>query len=408
MNGYQGMKCIRCGKSLGENSLYEGCPSCGNEGYNVNYTATYDYSRIERWPPVGKNMWRYRELFPIADNVMPVTLEEGNTPLIHLQKIGPKLGLENLYLKDESRNPTWSYKDRLCSLIVTRAVQDGAKVITVASTGNHGASIAAYAAKAGIPCVVFTVPQVPQVMKTLMQSYGAYVLATPTGRGRWKIMEYCVKNLGWMPASGYVAPPIGSNSYGIEGYKTIAYELIEQLQVVPDYVVMPACYSDGLYGVWKGMKDLKEMGVVDSRPHMIASEAFGSLKETLQKRADKPIVVPSEATVSFSIATGVGTYQGLTALKESDGLAETSNDLETIEMQKELATIEGLYAESSSVTTLVAVSKLRKRGILKGDDKVVIVMTSSGLKEQGSTIPVILPEVNDLRKTLKNTFGFQM
>ena len=417
MNSFATLKCINCGKPGPIDNMFDGCPSCKANGYPSNYTTTFNYSTLKKkisnnWPLNGKGLWKYKQLMPVSEKTKPVSMAEGDTPLLHLERFGECLDLEKLYIKDETRNPTWSYKDRLCSVAVTRGIEVGAKVITIASTGNHGASAAAYAAKASIPCVIFTTPQVPQTMKTLMQVYGAYVVATPTPADRWKIMKQCVKKLNWYPVSGYVEPPIGSNPFGVDGYKTISYEIIEQLGNVPDFVAVPAAYSDGLYGIWKGMKELKLLGVTARLPKMIASEVFGSLTNTLALQRSIPLPAEAvESTVSFSIASRLGTYQGLIALKESAGLANTSSDLETMNMQKLLASTEGIYAEASSVTSLVVIAKLRKKGLINAQDTVVAVLTSSGLKDPLSTarllenVPVVEPELDVLFNKL-NAMGY--
>lgn len=418
MSNFIGVECIRCKRPLGNNLIFDGCPHCQAEGYNVNFKTKYDYAELAAKMEAnklhfeGKGVWKYKQLLPVKDETSPVTLDEGETPLRHLKKLGEKLGLSNLYVKDESRNPTWSYKDRLCSVAVTKAVEDGAEVITVSSTGNHGAAAAAYAAAAGIPCVVFTIPDVPETMKVLMQSYGAYVLATPTPKDRWKLMRECVKEFSWVPVSGYVSPPIGSNPYGIDGYKTISFEIFEELGRMPDFVAVPTAYSDGLYGVWHGMVELRELGLTNKVPKMIAAEVFGSLKETLAQQSSKPITVDSQWSVSFSIAGPIGTYQGLSALKESMGFAETSSDEETMRMQYMLASTEGIYAEAASVTPLVAISKLRKTGKIREDDTVVALITSSGLKDPGETakrmpkVPLIEPNLHSMTQALKEKYGF--
>lgn len=415
MSYYTGMKCVRCEGPMNKNNIFDGCPHCRSEGINVNFTTTYNFKDNKvNWPIEGEGFWKYKSFFAIDENTEPITLQEGNTPLIHLKKLGKILGLNHLYIKDETRNPTWSYKDRLCSVAVTRAVQDGAKVITISSTGNHGASAAAYAAAAGIPCVVFTLPNVPETMKTLMQSYGAYVIAVPEPNDRLKIMKDCVEKFGWVPISGYVSPPIGSNPYGIDGYKTIAFEIYDQMGDVPDYVGVPTAYGDGLYGIWKGFKDLHEIGVSKKLPRMYASEIFGSLKDSLSQDADQPITVPGGWSKSFSIATGIGTYQSLHTLRDSNGLAEVSIDEDTMEMQQLLSSIEGIYGEAASLTPLVAIRKLKEQGKINTDDKIVSLLTSTGLKDTVSTaeklpvVKVIEPELAELRKTLKDSYNYSI
>ena len=161
---------------------------------------------------------------------------------MHLERLGSRLGLPRLFAKDESRNPTWSYKDRLCAVAVTHAVATGARVITISSTGNHGASTAAYAARAGLPCVIFTLASVPETMKTLMQAYGAAVVACPTSESRWTLMREGIERLGWYPTSGFVMPadrlePLSAS----RATRRIAYEIAEDLGwTAPDVVVVPS------------------------------------------------------------------------------------------------------------------------------------------------------------------------
>src|SRR5699024_10893582 len=387
---YNDIKCINCGRITDERNIFNKCPECTKKGYAVNYSVEYDYNKLERdinWPISGKGIWKYKSFFAIKGEIEPVTLMEGDTPLIHVKKLGEYLKLNNLYIKDETRNPTWSYKDRLCSVAVTRAIQNGAKVITASSTGNHGASAAAYAAAAGLKCVVFTTPDIPQTMKTLMKSYGAIVVTVPKPEDRWKVMRESVKKFGWFHVSGYESPAIGSNPYGIAGYKTITFEIYETLNMMPDFIVAPTAYGDGLYGMWKGVKELNKLNITTSHPTMIASEAFGSYKESLANNELKPVSLNLESITSksFSIATKRGTFQGLTALRESNGLAEVSNDSETMKMQKLLSSKEGIFAEAASLTPLVAISKLREKGEIDENESVVAIITSTGLKDIEST-----------------------
>src|SRR6185369_6441392 len=219
-----GLQCLRCRARFDEPRMFAGCPRCRAQGVAVNLTVEYDLAPLAgvtpaTFAPGAGGMWRFRDLLPLR-SARPVTLGEGGTPLVHLERLGRRLGLPRLYAKEESQNPTWSYKDRLCATAVTHAVEIGARVITISSTGNHGASTAAYAARAGVPCVIFTVASVPDTMKTLMQAYGAAVVECPTSEARWDLMRQGVERLGWYPTSGFIAPPVGSNPWGVEGYKT--------------------------------------------------------------------------------------------------------------------------------------------------------------------------------------------
>lgn len=417
MSYFTGVRCIRCGKPMPDGAFYTGCPSCAAEGVTANYETTYDLrgAKLPDKENGQPGIYRFRAFYPISDDVQAVSLGEGNTPLLHLKRLGAALGIPNLYIKDESRNPTLSYKDRLCSVILTKAVQDKTPVVTISSTGNHGAAAAAYGAAAGIPTVIFTVPDVPDTMKTLMQAYGACVIVTPTARDRWTIMGECVRKLGWVPASGFVSPPIGSNCYGIDGYKSIAFEIFEQMDGVPEYVVLPTAYSDGIYGTYKGMYDLQEMGYIENLPKMVAAEVYRSMEETLRLGSDKPVTTQgNDWSVSFSIAGTTCTYQGLEAVRRTGGYARSSSDAETMEMQLKLAGTEGIYAEASSCTTLVAAHKLAREGKIGPNEKVVAVLTSTGLKDPATTrkylppVPTINPVMAELKAALKDAYGVEI
>src|SRR5262249_35553538 len=194
-----GLECLRCHELFPAGLYCAGCPRCREDGVTVNLTVKLDLTGLAGLPAgqlsdpdAPHGLWRFRKVMPV-DGRHPVTLGEGATPLVHLERLGRRLGLRRLYAKDESRHPTWAYKDRLCSVAVTHAVERGARVVTISSTGNHGASTAAYAARAGLACVIFTLASVPDTMKTLMQAYGAAVVACPTSESRWALMRESVE-----------------------------------------------------------------------------------------------------------------------------------------------------------------------------------------------------------------------
>jgi threonine synthase len=391
------LECLRCHAVYDDQRLFTGCPRCAEHAVNVNLTVRLPAAAAgpltpASFPASPRSLWRFRRLLPLPD-AAPISLGEGATPLVPLERLGRRLGVPQLYAKDESQNPTWSYKDRLCSLAVTHAVATGARVITIASTGNHGASTAAYAARAGLPCVIFTLASVPDTMKTLMQAYGAAVVACATSEQRWTLMREGIERCGWYPTSGWVVPPIGSNPFGVEGYKTIAYEIAEDLGwTAPDLVAVPSCYSDGLFGIWKGFAELERLGLVKTRPRMLAAEPFGPLAHALDRKLETPEKVVAGSSVAFSIASPYGTYQGLTALRESEGLGVPITDEGIFEAQRALASEEGLYAEPSAVVGMTAVMQLARARRLDPDQRVVVVLTSGGLKDYGAS-RAWLPEV---------------
>ena len=242
------------------------------------------------------------------------------------------------------------------------------------------------------------------------------VVECPTSEARWALMRQGVERLGWYPTSGFVMPPVGSNPWGIEGYKTIAYEIAESLDwTAPDAVIVPSAYSDGLYGVWKGWRELRELGLVKSPPRMIAAEPFGPLTHALERGLAAPEIVEAPApSVAFSIASRYGTWQGLAALKDSGGAGVRVTDEGIFEAQRALAREEGLYVEPSSATALTAVMQLVNRRALDPDSTVVVVLTSGGLKDPGASrtwLPVVPAAGDDfdrLLTTLRDAYGLAL
>lgn len=416
MNSYKNVRCARCKKPM-ETAYYDSCPYCKAQGYNVNYETVYNCAgkKLPKKTDESIGIYRYKEFYSLGENDPYVSLGEGNTPLHKLNRIGREMGLDHLYMKDESKNPTMSHKDRMCSLIVSKALADKAPGVVISSTGNQGAATAAYAAVAGLPCVVFTTPNVSDTMKTLMQAYGAQVFVTSTMSERGIIMEKLVREMGYYPASGLVSPPIGSSCFGVDGYKSIAFEIFEQLDAqAPDWFIVPISYGDTLYGISKGMKDLKEMGYIDRLPKLAAAEVFHAAERNLELDNEIPVEQPSKPSIQTSIATGWVTYQTIKALKECEGAARTSNDEEALVMQKRLAKAEGIYAETASCASLVVLEKLVKEGKIKADDKVVVLITSTGVKDPETTnlylpeVPCILPTLDAFKKAMKDNYGLEV
>lgn len=410
MNYFKKTICPICKREI-ETNFYEACPYCKKEGIVTNYETIFDLTNAKLEKKENeKGIYKYSDFFPIKEGIEKISLSEGNTPLIKLDRLGKLLGIENLYIKDESKNPTYSHKDRMCSLMVTKAKSEKAKGLVIASTGNQGASVAAYSAVAGLPCVVFTTENVSDSMLTLMLSYGAKVFITPTMKDRVTMMEKLVREYNFFPASGLENPPIGSCCYAIDAYKTISYEVYEQLNNnVPDYFVIPISYGDTLYGIYKGMKELKEMKYIRNIPKIVGAEVFGALQESLKN--NKPTHVNTSPSDQTSIAAGDVTYLTYKAVKNSNGFAEISSDEEALRMQKLLAKTEGIIAELSSVAGLVALEKMIKENKIKKDDKIVVLLTSTGIKtpeiikKWTSKVPKIEVSIDDFKLKLKDNYN---
>ncbi len=418
MSYLTGLKCLRCGAEYPARRMIGGCPKCRAGGKPSNVVCTYDYEQIKTafkkksLPDRPLTMWRYKEFMaPEEENI--VTLSEGMTPLIRCERLGKDLGLGNLYVKDESRNPTWSFKDRLASASVSMARQFGAKVVTASSSGNHGAATAAYAAKAGLDAVIFTHEDFPITMRVFMQAYGAKVVAAPTLADRKRLQRLGEEHFGWYSNGDTNQPSAGYDPYGVDGYKSIGFEISEQLGWrAPDKMVVPVGGGGSFFGSWKGFQEFYTLGLIDSVPEMVAAEVFGPLKNALEKGLDYVEEVPSGRTVAFSTGTNYSTYQALRAILDSGGVAEVASDEEIMDMQLRLASTEGIYGEASGVLPLAVIKKLREMGKIDQDDIVVALLTSGGLKDPATTrsylpdIPLVEPSLDSLRKGLAEAYGY--
>jgi threonine synthase len=386
-----GLECVRCGTLYPPEHYAEDCPKCRQEA-SSNLAIVYDASvrKPREKPTLGNGLWRYGDVLPVERGAA-VSLGEGGSPLHSLPRIGREIGLPNLFAKDETRNPTWSFKDRLAAVAVSAAKQMGARVIVSSSTGNAGASAAAYAAKAGLQCVIFTVRGAAGPLMTQMLVYGATVVAVENKADRWTLMQHAVRQYGWFPTSPFFGPAVGSNPYGIEGYKTLAYEVVEQMDwQVPDWCVLPVCYGDALLGMWRGFEDVRAFGWTNRMPRMIAAEVYGSLTTALEGGGDVLDDMPrSYDTVATSISATRGTFQALDVVRRSRGMATTVGNADVLRCQEWLAQEEALYVEPSSAAALAAVETFRRSGKIQPTEKVVILLTASGLKDTAASDAVL-------------------
>lgn len=381
------VRCIRCGTPYPAAEMPEGCPLCLQQGLPSAVAPVYGMEQLGGdqlsavWSGRPPGLWRYAELLPVPSDD-PVTLLEGATPLLPMPALQQRFGLGEVLLKDERRNPTGSFKDRFFSVCLTRARIAGAGAVAIASSGNGGASAAAYAAAAGLACVVITTPRMAPGWRAAITSTGATLLATASSGDRWQLMRMGVEELGWYPLTNYVSPPVGSNWFGVEGYKSIAYEIAEALGwSSPDWVIAPVSRGDGLAGVWRGFVELHQLGLVRTLPRMGAVERYPSLSTALERDLPLPPEVQGvEPTAAVSIGNRIATYQALHAIRQSGGAAFTCSDHELREMVR-LAAGEGVFLELSAAAGLVGAAQLTARGLGNSRTRVVIIATASGLTD---------------------------
>jgi threonine synthase len=357
-------------------------------------------------------VWRYVEALPVEPD-RAVSLGEGGTPLLEVPNVGASTGLIRLMVKNEAQNPTWSFKDRLATVAVSWARANGRYGIAVSSSGNAGASAAAYAARAGLPCVIFTTRSFPGTMQRFMRAYGAMVVATPTPADRWTLNRAVAQEWGWLPLSNVADPAVGSHATGIEGHKTIAFEIAQALGwQSPDAVIVPIAYGDAMSGLYAGFAELVAGGVIARLPRLIAAEAYPSLSRALTEGAEGPVLVDGAGSKAFSVATTRSTYQALQAIRATGGTAVVVSDEAAFRWHRALREREGLFVEFSSAMPVAAAEMLRQTGALEADDRVVALITSSGLKDPEVTLgadelPLVEPNLQDLERVLAEAYGFR-
>lgn len=407
--------------------MLEGCPKCRTDKAVANLDVEYDYERVKDVLSVktlkkrknGNGLWKYRELLPVKRKEYMVTLHEGNTPLIKCERLSRKLGIKNLYIKDESRNPTWSFKDRHCCVAISKGLEFGAKFVSVSSYGNMGASTAAYSARAGIECVVFVPSFIPKNMLTWLQIYGAKVVPVITSEGRWTLERECLRKFDYWYSVGTITYPMPTyNPYGVEGNKTIAYEICEQMNwEPPDKVIVPTSYGGGIWGIWKGLKEFLMLDFIREKPKMVSveTEILAPLSKAISKGLNHVEKVPPVSSVAFSIAGYISSFQALEAIRESKGIALTVSERQIIEAQQLLASDEGIYGEMASVASVAGVKKLIEEGEIERDETVLCILTSTGLKFQDVTakfLPrqprAIEPKWEEFLAFLSRYYGLQL
>lgn len=324
----------------------------------------------------------YKSYLPMTEQTPLLTLHEGNTPLIKAEHLSKELGLD-LHFKYEGLNPTGSFKDRGMVMAVAKAMEEGSKAIMCASTGNTSAAAAAYAARAGLECIVL-IPNNNIALGKLAQAiiYGAKVIAIEGNFDRaLEIVRDITKN--------HPITLVNSvNPYRIEGQKTAAFEVVEQLGKAPDYLAIPVGNAGNITAYWKGFKEFHEAGRSTSLPKMIGFEAEGAAAIV----KGEPIAQPE--TIATAIRIGnPATWEGAAAAaRDSQGLIDAVSDDEIIEAYQLLAAKEGIFAEPASAASLAGVIKLHKQGHFSGGESVVCVLTGNGLKDPNTAIDSVHAE----------------
>ncbi|BEP18418.1 threonine synthase [Pyrofollis japonicus] len=375
------LRCIQCGRTYDPHPRLLLCPMC--QGLLEVEVEPYEYPSWSKWALRSPGVWRYLELLPLPRGVEPVSLGEGWTPLTRITNIGDLHGV-NVYAKNEGVNPTGSFKDRGMTVAVTVAKASGAHAVIVASTGNTASSAAAYAAKASMRAII-VVPRGKIALGKLAQSilYGAVIVEIEGSfdQALEAVLEAVRQDPRLYPLNSF-------NPWRLEGQKTIAFEIVEQLGGVPDWVVVPVGNAGNISAIWKGFLELKRYGLINKLPRMVGVQARGAspLASAWRRGLSEPVFFDHPETVATAIRIGrpINWPKAMRAVRESKGLFIDVDDDEILSAQRLLARHEGLAVEPASAASLAGLLKLRKDRIIEKGEKAVIVLTGHGLKDPDS------------------------
>ena len=376
------LECAACGVRHEARQLQNLCRECGKP-----LLVRYDLERVaaqvkkESLRERAGNLWRYREVLPVAHAENIVSLGEGWTPILRASRLGARLGLKELYIKDEGQNPTQSFKARGMTAAVSMAKELGARELAVPSAGNAAGALSAYAARAGLPAHIFMPKDTPRANVVECEQTGAHVelmdgLITDCGAevGRRKETE------GWFDVSTLKEP------YRVEGKKTLGYELAEQFDwELPDVIVYPTGGGTGLIGMWKAFEEMEQMGWIGKkRPRMVTVQAAGCAPIVRAfaegKRFAEEFADAATTASGLRVPKAIGDFLILDALRASGGTAISVTDAELIAATREIGAAEGLFCAPEGAACLPALRKMLAAGEVEAGERVVLFNTGAGVK----------------------------
>ena len=373
------LECSACFTTYASTALMNLC-TCGGP-LLARYRLAEAAAALDRDQLVGQTLWRYHAMLPVQSPAGVVSLGEGMTPLLRAERLGQRLGLNHFYIKDESLNPTGSFKARGLALAIARAAELGVTRVAIPSAGNAGGATAAYAARAGLESYVFMPRDVPHAFIVECQINGAHVelvdgLITDAGRrvaaGR--------EAYGWFDLSTLKEP------YRVEGKKTMGYELAEQFDwELPQVIIYPTGGGTGLIGMWKSFDEMEALGWIDShRPRMVSVQAAGCapIVRAFESGATRAEPWQNAATMAagLRVPSAVGDALMLRALRESEGTAVAVSEAEILWGVKEIGQSEGLFVCPEGGAALAGLRRLVEQGWIDREERVVLFNTGSGLK----------------------------
>jgi threonine synthase len=397
--------CINCKRSYELDEIVFSCKSCGDL-LEISITKDEIEYRIKsfEWKRKGIKVWDYLPFLPFNGKINIVSLGEGGTPLIKCDKISKILKIGDVFVKNEGANPTGSFKDRGMTVGVTKALLLKARIVACASTGNTSSSLSAYAAKSSLRCLVF-VPSGKIALGKLAQArvYGAeiYFIDGNFDKALSLVIDIVKRN-----KDVYLLNSV--NPFRIEGQKTLAFEICDQLRKVPDKVIMPVGNAGNISACWKGFVEYYKLGLIDKLPKMIGVQAKGAspIADAIINNKDEIEKVSNPETVATAIRIGapVSWKKAIRAIRESKGTAVKVSDEEILDAQRFLASNEGIFVEPASAASIAGLRRLADEGKISKDETVVCVATGHGLKDpdapligfKPNTLPANLEQISKI------------
>jgi threonine synthase len=374
------IKCITCGAKYSLEEIIYTCKDCGSV---LEIMCKPDVSR-DIFNCRKSTMWKYKEFMPVDESRI-VSLQEGGTPFIKCDKLGDQLGVK-LLIKVEGSNPTGSFKDRGMSVGITKALELGVDTVGCASTGNTSASLAAYAARAGLRCVVI-LPSGKVALGKLAQAmfHGAEVMSVEGN------FDEALEVITALAIEGKLYLLNSVNPFRLEGQKSIGFEIVDDLGWrSPDRIILPVGNAGNISAIWKGIKEFYEADFIKDLPRMTGIQAEGSapIANAVKKGAEHIIPVDNPETIATAIRIGapVSALKALRAIYDSDGLAETVTDDEILYSQKLLARTEGIGVEPASAASIAGLRKLVETGEIDKGEEIVCIVTGHLLKDPNTAI----------------------
>ncbi|MBI2918227.1 MAG: threonine synthase [Chloroflexi bacterium] len=390
MSFAKSLRCRECGREYPLNPIYV-CEFCfGPLEVSYDYQAMAGAVTRESITRGPLTMWRYRDLLPVESDEV-VDINTGFTPLVHAKNLGHKLGLDELYLKNDCVNPTYSFKDRVVSVAATKALEFKFDVLACASTGNLACAVAAHGAKAGLKAYVFVPADLEQGKLVGAAIYGPTLVAV---HGSYDQVNRLCTELADRYRWAFVN--INVRPYYAEGSKTLGYEVAEQLGWrAPDQVVVPVASGSMFTKIWKAFNEFSNLGIIGPvGTHMHVAQAAGSspiASAYEARRMDIRPVKPNTIAKSLAIGNPADGYFALKAIKESEGSAVSVSDDEIVESMKLLASTEGIFAETAGGVAIASLQHLVAAGRIKRGDLTVVYITGNGLKTQEAVAHVVQP-----------------